>query len=100
MCTISINIDEASLQSIAPYLNGAEAISRWLQEKVDLWIRQHNPDKSTFDLSHLHPDPQHILSSPIMDKSDVGLNGENVIDEYCKKNTTHDGIVYGPNNIE
>lgn len=82
MCTISINIDEAKLRSIHPELNGADAISRWLQEKIDLWMRQHATAKSTFDPTHLHPDLQRILSSPLIDKSEVGINGENVRDEY------------------
>lgn len=85
MCTVSISIDEAKLKSIDPELNGTEAISRWLQDKVDLWIRQHTPVKSTFDLSHLHPDLQRILSSPLVDEREVGLNGENVRDEYYQE---------------
>ena len=85
MCTVTINIDEAKLRSIHPELNGTEAISRWLQEKVDLWMRQHTPTKSTFDPSHLHPDLQRILSSRMIDASEVGLNGEKVRDEYYKE---------------
>lgn len=46
MCTVSINIDEAKLRSIHPELDGTEAISRWLQDKVDLWMHQHTPAKS------------------------------------------------------
>lgn len=63
MCTVSINIDEAKLRSIHPELDGTEAISRWLQDKVDLWMHQHTPAKSTFDPTHLHSDLQRILAS-------------------------------------
>ncbi|MBO4752937.1 MAG: hypothetical protein J5526_09395, partial [Bacteroidales bacterium] len=63
MCTVTINIDEARLRSINPELDGTEAISRWLQENVDLWMSQHAPAKSTFDPSRLHPDLQRILAS-------------------------------------
>ena len=85
MCTVTINIDEAKLRSINPELDGTEAISRWLQDKVNLWMSQNAPAKSTFDFSHLHPDLQRILASQKIDAGEVGLNGEIVRDEYYQE---------------
>lgn len=85
MCTVSINIDEAKLRSINPSLNGAEAISHWLQGKVDAWMRQYAPTTADLDVSSLHPDLQRILSFQRMDVGDIGINGEKVRDEYYQK---------------
>lgn len=40
MCTISINIDEASIRKMRPDLNSTSAISQWAQQLIDARIRQ------------------------------------------------------------
>lgn len=40
MCTVSINIDEATMRQINPLLTSQESISLWLQHQVDLMIEE------------------------------------------------------------
>ena len=40
MCTVSINIDEATMQRINPCLTSRESIGQWLQHQVDLMIEK------------------------------------------------------------
>ena len=40
MCTVSIDIDEATMQQIDPRLTSHESISRWLQHQVDLMLEE------------------------------------------------------------
>ena len=40
MCTVSINIDEATMQQINPRLTSQESISCWLQHQVDLMLEE------------------------------------------------------------
>ena len=36
MCTVSININEATIRQIDPRLTSRESIGRWLQHRVDM----------------------------------------------------------------
>jgi len=40
MCTISIDVDEATIQQIDPRLTSRESIGRWLQHQVDLMLEE------------------------------------------------------------
>ena len=40
MCTVSINIDEATMQQIDPCLTSRESIGQWLQHRVDLMMKE------------------------------------------------------------
>ena len=40
MCTVSINVDEATVQLINPGLTSRESISNWLQHQVDLMMKE------------------------------------------------------------
>lgn len=40
MCTVSINIDEATIQQINPRLTSHESIGCWLQHQVDLMLEE------------------------------------------------------------
>ena len=40
MCMISINVDEAALRDMRPELDSTAAIRNWVQELVNLRIRQ------------------------------------------------------------
>ena len=40
MCTVSINIDEATIQDVCPELNTTAAIRSWVQELIDSRLRQ------------------------------------------------------------
>lgn len=40
MCTVSININEALLRTVMPELDTLPAIQDWVQQQIDLRIRQ------------------------------------------------------------
>ena len=40
MCTVSINITEALLRTVMPELDTLPAIQDWVQQQIDLRIRQ------------------------------------------------------------
>ena len=40
MCTVTINIDEATMRQINPSLTSRESIGKWLQHRVDLMIEE------------------------------------------------------------
>ena len=40
MCTVSINIDEATIQQIDPCLTSRESIGQWLQRHVDMMLKE------------------------------------------------------------
>lgn len=40
MCTVSINIDEARMQQINPFLTSRESIGNWLQHQVNLMLEE------------------------------------------------------------
>lgn len=40
MCTVSINIDEATMRRINPGLTSRESIRQWLQQQVDMMVKE------------------------------------------------------------
>jgi hypothetical protein len=40
MCTVTINVDEATMRQINPSLASSESIGKWLQHKVDLMMEE------------------------------------------------------------
>lgn len=44
MCTVSINIDEATMRQIDPSLTSRESIGRWLQHQVDMMLEEMTAD--------------------------------------------------------
>lgn len=54
MCTVSINIDEATMRQINPLLTNRESINNWLQHQVDLMIKEMIvEDTDTMDVEEL-----------------------------------------------
>lgn len=53
MCTVSINIDEATMRQINPLLTSRESIGKWLQHQVDLMIEEMRPKDDTMDVEGL-----------------------------------------------
>ena len=50
MCTVSINIDEATMQQIDPSLTTQVSISRWLQHQVNLMLEEMTRDMTVEEL--------------------------------------------------
>ena len=54
MCTVSINIDEATMRQINPLLTSHESIRYWLQHQVDAMIKEMMiEDTETMDVEEL-----------------------------------------------
>jgi hypothetical protein len=41
MCTVTVNVDEAMLKKINPNLSDKTAIRKWVQQLIDLRIREY-----------------------------------------------------------
>ena len=41
MCTVTVNVDEAILKEINPNLSDKTAIRKWVQQLIDLRIREY-----------------------------------------------------------
>ena len=50
MCTVSINIDEATIQQIDPCLTSRESIGQWLQRHVDMMLKEMTRDVTVEEL--------------------------------------------------
>ena len=50
MCTVSINIDEATIQQIDPSLTSRESIGQWLQRHVDMMLKEMTRDVTVEEL--------------------------------------------------
>lgn len=51
MCTVSVNIDEATLREMRPELDSTAAIRLWAQELIDHRIQQmHIEDEETMSI--------------------------------------------------
>ena len=54
MCTVTINIDEATMRQINPSLTSRESIGEWLQYRVDLMMEKIVSQKiDTMDVEEL-----------------------------------------------
>ena len=57
MCTINVQVDEAVVRDLMPELDSVAAISLWVQQLVDLRIRQMElEDEETIDLETMRED--------------------------------------------
>ena len=50
MCTVSINIDEATIQQIDPCLTTRKSIGQWLQHHVDMMLKEMTRDVTVEEL--------------------------------------------------
>ena len=54
MCTVTINIDEATMRQINPNLTSRESIGKWLQHRVDLMMEEMvSQNADTMDVAEL-----------------------------------------------
>jgi hypothetical protein len=88
MCTYNITINDALIEQARPAIGTDTDIAKWMQRQVEtLLIRlavapQHNAKVTTEPLA---PELETILAMPLLNNSDVGLNGEQARTEYIKE---------------
>lgn len=77
MCTVSINIDEATLRRINPLLTSRESISHWLQHQVDLMIEGYTRSKAERRKQALKKDmtPEQLYSLIAEEIDEIYANG-------------------------
>ena len=115
MCTYSISVDDTILERVKPVLPDDKAVEAWMQSQVDILLLQlaetvTHQMKVQDDLpsrirriSNIHrqlnqkqehasseervysPELETILAMPLLDKADVGLNGEQARMDYYKE---------------
>ena len=111
MCTYSISVDDSILEKVKSALPDDKAVEAWMQSQIDILLLQlaesQTPKAQTEDsiysysrrIATIHkplcqeqeftrtysPDLEAILAMPLIDKVDVGLNGENARMDYYKE---------------
>ena len=71
MCTVTINVDDATVRRINPDLTTRESIGRWLQDKVNLLISELAATPITSPNAHTAEEVQVILLDRIR-KAEAG----------------------------
>ncbi|MBO7101167.1 MAG: hypothetical protein J6V98_04010 [Bacteroidales bacterium] len=84
MCTYNITLNDNLVERARPAIGADTDISQWMQRQMEaLLIRlavtpQREADQYT-------PDLEAILAMPLLDKVDVGINGEQARMDYYKE---------------
>ena len=79
MCTYSITLSDTLIEQARPAIGADTDISKWMQQQMEtILIRlatatQRNSENTT---EHYAPDLEAILAMPLLDDTEVGLNGE------------------------
>ena len=111
MCTYSISVDDSILEKVKSALLDDKAVEAWMQSQIDILLLQlaesqtrktqtedsiysysrrianiHKPLRQEQEFTRTYsPDLEAILAMPLIDKVDVGLNGENARMDYYKE---------------
>ena len=84
MCTYNITLNDNLVERARPAIGADTDISQWMQRQMEaLLIRLAvTPQHETKQYA---PDLEAILAMPLLDKDDVGLNGEQARMDYYKE---------------
>ena len=84
MCTYNITLNDNLVELARPAIGADTDISQWMQRQMEaLLIRLAvSPQHETKQYA---PDLEAILAMPLLDKDDVGLNGEQARMDYYKE---------------
>ena len=77
MCTVSINIDEATMRQINPLLTNRESIGKWLQHQVDLLVEDYSRGRAESRKQALEKDmtPEQLYSLISEEIDEIYANG-------------------------
>ena len=77
MCTVSINVDEATMRRINPLLTDRESIANWLQHQVDLMVKEYSRGKAESQKLSLSKDmtPEQLYSLISEEIDEIYANG-------------------------
>ena len=84
MCTYNITVNDTLIERARRAIGADTDISQWMQRQIEaLLIRLAiTPQHETKQYA---PDLEAILAMPLLDKTDVGLNGEQARMDYYKE---------------
>jgi hypothetical protein len=88
MCTYSITLSDTLIEQARPAIGADTDISKWMQHQMEMILirlattTQHDSKDIT---EHYAPDLEAILAMPLLDDSEVGLNGEYARTDYLKE---------------
>lgn len=84
MCTYNITLNDNLVERARPAIGADTDIGQWMQRQMEtLLIRL--AANSQREVKHYAPDLEAILAMPLVDKADVGLNGEHARMDYYKE---------------
>ena len=91
MCTYSITLSDTLIEQARPAIGADTDISKWMQRQMEailirLATAQRNNSKDT--MNQFAPDLEAILAMPLLDKEEVGLNGEFARMDYLAEKYT------------
>lgn len=84
MCTYNITVNDTLIERARPVIGADTDISQWMQRQMEaLLIRLAvTPQR---EAKQYAPDLEAILAMPLLDKAEVGLNGEQTRMDYYKE---------------
>lgn len=88
MCTYSITLSDTLVEQARPAIGADTDISKWMQRQMEMILIRlatapQRDSKGTTE--HYAPDLEAILAMPLLDDSEVGLNGEYARIDYMKE---------------
>ena len=88
MCTYSITLSDTLIEQARPAIGADTDISKWMQHQMEMILIRlatttQGDSKDTTE--HYAPDLEAILAMPLLDDSEVGLNGEYARIDYLKE---------------
>ena len=91
MCTYSITLSDTLIEQARPAIGADTDISKWMQRQMEMILirlatTMQSDSKDTTE--HYAPDLEAILAMPLLDDSEVGLNGEYARMDYLAEKYT------------
>ena len=88
MCTYSITLSDTLIEQARPAIGADTDISKWMQHQMEMILIRlatttQRDSKDTTE--HYAPDLEAILAMPLLDDSEVGLDGEYARIDYMKE---------------
>ena len=88
MCTYSITLSDTLIEQARPAIGADTDISKWMQRQMEMILIRlatatQRDSKGTTE--HYAPDLEAILAMPLLDDSEVGLDGEYARIDYLKE---------------
>ncbi len=84
MCTYSITLNDNLVERARPAIGADTDISQWMQRQMEALLIRLAVTPQRKDNPYA-PDLEAILAMPLLDKADVGINGEQARMDYYKE---------------